>query len=297
MEKRKIITALACGILVTGSITVTGWGADSVLAGDTSSLIASAEEMASPVKLELDGIEPVFGNSLRDGTYSIEVLSSSSMFRIAECELTVNNGSMNAVMKIESDSYLRLYMGTGAEAITDTDDSYIPYELDEDGNQLYTVPVEALDMEIECAAWSRRKEKWYDRTLVFRSSTLPKSALAEGMILTAEEIGLEDGTYLVDAVLEGGSGKTTVDSPVTMTVIDGSATAVVTIKSPHYDYVMVEGEKHERKNTEGNSTFEIPVQGFDWKMPIKANSIAMGTPREIDYTLYFDADTIEIKEN
>ena len=38
-----------------------------------------------------------------------------------------------------------------------------------------TVPVEALDQGIPCAAFSK-KEKWYDRTLLFRAGSLPEEA-------------------------------------------------------------------------------------------------------------------------
>ncbi len=35
------------------------------------------------------------------------------MFRITECELTVKDGSMSAVMTMGGTGYLKLYMGTG----------------------------------------------------------------------------------------------------------------------------------------------------------------------------------------
>lgn len=296
MKWNRTIAMTAVLMLLTGSMTGSCWGKETEEVSGNLDQVASAEEMAAAVDIADENMEPIYADSLNEGTYAIDVLSSSSMFRIADCQLTVKDGTMSAVIKIESDSYLKLYMGTGAEAVNAEEAEYIPFELDAEGNQLYTVPVEALDMGVDCAAWSRRREKWYDRTLIFSASALPKSALKDSMILTAEEIGLENGTYLVEAVLEGGSGKTAVESPVTMTVTDGSAMAVVTIKSPHYDYVLVDGEKYEKTNTEGNSTFEIPVGGFDWKMPVIANSTAMGRSHEIDYTLYFDADTIQIEE-
>ena len=33
---------------------------------------------------------------------------------------------------------------------------------------VFEIPVEALDKGIECAAYSKKKETWYDRTLVVR---------------------------------------------------------------------------------------------------------------------------------
>ena len=96
--------------------------------------------------------------------------------------------------------------------------------------------------------------------------------------------------------LEGGSGKASVESPAEMVVSDGEVTATIVFSSPHYDYVLVDGEKYTAVNTEGNSTFEIPVSAFDFKMPITADTTAMSTPHEIDYTLYFDSATMEKAE-
>ena len=67
-------------------------------------------------------------------------------------------------------------MGTSDEALADSEDSCIPFVLNENEEKTFTVPVEALDMEIDCAAWSIKKSAWYDRVLVFKSEMLPKEA-------------------------------------------------------------------------------------------------------------------------
>ncbi len=41
-----------------------------------------------------------------------------------------------------------------------------------------------------------------------------------------------------------------------------------------------------------HSTFEIPVAGFDWAMPVVADTTAMSEPHEIEYTLRFDSASI-----
>ena len=46
-------------------------------------------------------------------------------------------------------------------------------------------------------------------------------------------------------------------------------------------------------NTEGNSAFEIPVTVFDYKQKVIADTIAMSTPHEIEYTLTFDSESIK----
>ncbi len=39
--------------------------------------------------------------------------------------------------------------------------------------------ITALNEKINCAAWSLKKEKWYDRELVFCSDLLPQEAFLE----------------------------------------------------------------------------------------------------------------------
>ena len=86
------------------------------------------------------------------------------------------------------------------------------------------------------------------------------------------------------------------ESPAALTVADGAATATIIWSSNSYDYMIVNDEKLEPVTMEEHSTFEIPVTGFDWKMPVVADTIAMSTPHEIEYTLCFDSATIEKAE-
>ena len=260
---------------------------------DTAGQVATAADMATPVEVLDEDMEPIYGASIQDGVYDITVDSSSSMFNIVACTLTVEDGQMTAVMTMGGTGYLYVYMGTGEEAVSADEADYIPFVEDEDGAHTYTVPVEALDAGIDCAAYSKTKEMWYDRTLVFRADSLPTSAFADGVIATAESLGLADGSYTVDVMLSGGSGRAYVESPALLVVEDGAATATVVWSSDKYDYMKVDDVRYELVNTEGNSTFEIPVLGFDFNMPVLADTIAMSTPHEIEYTLYFDSASIE----
>ena len=52
-------------------------------------------------------------------------------------------------------------------------------------------------------------------------------------------------------------------------------------------------EKYEPVNTDGNSAFEIQVTVFDSKQKVIADTIAMSTPHEIEYTLTFDSESIK----
>ena len=57
-----------------------------------------------------------------------------------------------------------------------------------DGAYSYTVPVAALDSDTDCAAYSIRKQQWYDRTLVFDSELLPESAYKKSSFPTGAVI-------------------------------------------------------------------------------------------------------------
>ncbi len=243
-----------------------------------------------------DGMEPVSADVLKDGVYEVRVDSSSGMFRITECELTVQDGAMSAVMTMSGTGYLKLYMGTGAEAEQASEADFIPFVENADGEHTFRVPVEALDKEINCSAFSRKKETWYDRVLVFCSGSLPAEAFADGEAATAKSLKLEDGSYTVAVRLEGGSGRASVETPAALRIEDGKAFAVITWGSSNYDYMKVDGEKLDLINTGGNSSFEIPVRVFDRKMPVIADTIAMSEPHEVEYTLVFDSTTIKKAE-
>lgn len=233
---------------------------------------------------------PIPGSDILDGSYEITVDSSSSMFNIVKCTLNVTNGEMTAVMTMSGKGYLYLFMGKGDDAV---ESGYIPFVEDEDGAHTFTVPVEALDAPIDCAAFSKKKEQWYDRTLVFRSDNIPVECFADGVLTTASSMGLSDGEYTVDVTLSGGSGRAAVQSPAKLTVSGGSAEAEIVWSSSNYDYMRIGEEKYLPVNTEGNSTFVIPVSCFDRALTVYADTIAMSEPHEIEYTLLFSADSVK----
>ena len=108
---------------------------------------------------------------LTDGIYEAEVESSASMFRVVHCELVVEDGKMTAVMAMSGEGYGYVYPGTAAEAEAADESEYIPFERDSEGRKTFAFPIEKLDTEYECAAYSIKKDTWYDRTLVFRLSS------------------------------------------------------------------------------------------------------------------------------
>lgn len=275
----------------------------------------------TPVICHAEGeITPVYGTDVKDGTYQIEVESSSSMFRIVDAQLEVADGNMTAVLTLSGTGYLKLFMGTGEEALEAGEEAFIPFVEDEEGAYTYTVPVEALNQKIDCAAYSKRKEQWYDRELVFLASSLPEDAVLIDLPAEAEEteteetagteaaktedpelspvkMQAEDGDYTMEVTLTGGSGKSTVQSPAQIRVSDGTAVATIEWSSPNYDYMIVNGQKYLPVNTEGNSVFEIPVLALDQEMDVIGDTVAMSKPHEVEYTLTFHSDTLKSQQD
>lgn len=214
-----------------------------------------------------------------DGKYFIDVTSSSSMFRVVSAVLTVEDGSMTAAMTLSGQGYEKLFLGTGEEAETAEDADFYYFTEDADGAYTYTIPVEALNQEFDCAAWSIRKARWYDRVLVMEADTLRP--------------WMADGEYPVAVTLTGGTGKSTVVSPATLQIEKGEMTAQIEWSSPYYDYMIVDFIKYYPINAEGNSVFEIPVRALDKELKVTADTVAMSTPHEIEYTLTFHSEGLQ----
>ena len=138
---------------------------------------ASEDEEADASEEGSDTPEAVV---LSDGTYHVNVESSSSMFKVTDCVLTVKNGEMSAVITLSGTGYDKLYMGTAEDAVDANEEEFIYYQMNLEGDYTYTIPVEGLDREIAVAAHSSKKDTWYDRTLIFQSEGMTKHELTPG---------------------------------------------------------------------------------------------------------------------
>lgn len=242
---------------------------------------------------------------LPDGTYDAEFSTDSSMFHVSEaCDgkgvLTVENGQMTIHVSLASRKILNLYPGSAEEAQKDGAQLLEP-TVDEvtysDGltDEVYgfDIPVPALDEEFDVALIGT-KGKWYDHKVCVSN---PIAATEEQNAEAASEGSgipeLANGNYSVEMTFEGGSGRASIASPVTITVENQKVTASVEWSSPNYDYMLVDGEKFLPVNTEGNSVFEIPVAVFDEPVTVIGDTVAMSKPHEIEYTLTFHSDTIK----
>ena len=267
-----------------------GCGASST-ASSAASSAASSEAASSAASSEAASAAETA--ALPDGVYTAEFETDSSMFHANEaCDgkgtLTVENGQMTFHVSLVSKNIVNLYLGKAADAEANKADWLLPTTdtvnySDGTSDEVYgfDIPVSALDTDFDLAILGK-KGKWYDHTVSVRDAV--EKAAAE---MPA------DGTYTCEVTLEGGSGRATVDSPAALTVADGKMTATIVWSSPNYDYMIVDGEKYLPTNTEGNSTFEIPVAALDTALEVTADTVAMSQPHEIEYTLTFDSASLK----
>ena len=122
------------------------------------------------------GMTPIMAEAINPGTYDIEVKSNSPFFKIMKCKIIAEGGSLQVQMTTSSQSYKYIYLGTAAQAERAQDSDFLRYE--EDGDySVYTFSIPALNQEVNCAAFSKKKKMWYDRKLVFLAASLPEEAL------------------------------------------------------------------------------------------------------------------------
>ena len=263
-----------------------GCGASSTASSAASG--AASSEAASSV-----ASSAVETAALPDGVYTADFDTDSSMFHANEAcngkgTLTVENGQMTFHVSLASTHIVNLYLGKASDAADHEADWLQPTTdtvtySDGTSEEVYgfDIPVSAVDADFDLAILGT-KGKWYDHVVSVRNAVQQAGTAAPA-----------DGTYTCDVTLEGGSGRATVESPAALTVADGKMTATIVWSSPNYDYMIVDGEKYLPTNTEGNSTFEIPVAALDTALNVTADTVAMSTPHEIEYTLTFDSASLK----
>lgn len=138
--------------------------------------------------------------------------------------------------------------------------------------------------------------KWMKKCGIFLLAALLLSAAAPFPAQAAET--LSDGEYAVEVSMTGGSGKASIETPTLLTAEDGRYYARIAWSSPNYDYMLVQGEKYLNESGEGeNSVFVIPVAAMDEDMTVIADTLAMGTPHEVEYVLHFYSDSVGTKSS
>ena len=280
MHCKQFFSLSVASLLLAAALT--GCGA----ASSTASSAAGSEAASSVAS---SAASETAAAALPDGVYTADFDTDSGMFHANEaCDgkgtLTVENGTMTFHVSLASKKIVNLYVGMAADADANKADWLLPTTdtvTYSDGTSEevygYDIPVATVDEDFQLALLGT-KGKWYDHTVSIRNAEPKAEATAETPA---------DGEYNVNVVLEGGSGRATVDSPAALTVADGKMTATIVWSSPNYDYMIVDGEKYLPTNTEGNSTFVIPVAALGTPLSVTADTVAMSTPHEIEYTLTF----------
>lgn len=254
------------------------------------------ENQENPLNKKLDtrGLLPLLAKDIEEGSYEIETASSSSMFKIEKTVLYVKDNAMTADITLSGKGYSNVTMLSAADSEGLTSLEGTTAAVGKDGKYVFTLPVQSLNTELVCSAFSKKKQKWYERRVVFYSEKIP----AENIFVTPyvmQKCGLKDGSYTISVKLAGGSGKASVKSPASMRVKDGIPLARIEWSSPNYDYMILNGKKILPLANEQNSVFELPVLVFDKAMSVFADTTAMSTPHEILYQLEFSLETAQRK--
>ena len=269
-----VLLLAGCGTPATPTVTTAPTVAEET-AAVTSATPKQETEPAAAAKV------------LPDGEYTVDFETDSGMFRANEAcngkgTLTVKDGVQTLHISLQSKKIVNLYVGT-AEAAQQSGAVWLEPTMDtvtySDGLSEevfgFDVPVASVGQEFDLAIIGT-KGVWYDHRVSLRNP-IP-----------------QEGTYTCEVALSGGSGRASVASPADL-VSDGEAlTATVQWSSPNYEYMIVDGVQYDPIQTEGNSTFEIPVT-LDTELAVSASTVAMSQPHLVDYKLYFDSATLTAK--
>ena len=256
------------------------------------------------------GAEQAPDPGIADGTYVAVFTTDSPMFHVNDANqdrgiLTVKDGKMTIHVSLQSKRIVNLFPGTaedaqkdGAELLEPTTDKVTYSDGYEDEVYGFDVPVPALGEEFDVALLGT-KGKWYDHKVTVSDPVEGDDIgavigeAADKDPVAAKDLGLAEGEHTSDVRLDGGTGKASVESPAVIRMDGDACTAVIRWSSPYYDYMIVDGQRYEPVNTEGDSVFEIPVAYFDKPLKVIADTTAMSEPHEIEYTLTFDSSSVK----
>ena len=277
-------------------------------------IICAVLAAAMLVMAGCNGTEQTADPGIADGTYVATFKTDNSMFHVCEANqdrgiLTVADGKMTIHVSLQSKKIVNLYPGLsedakkeGAELLEPTTDKVVYSDGYEDEVYGFDIPVPALDEEFDVALIGTHGN-WYDHKVVVSdpvegddiqaviSGDASSGDTASGDSSAASDIA--DGEHTIEVALEGGTGKASIESPAVIRKSGDEIVAVITWSSPYYDYMIVDGQRYEPVNTEGNSVFEIPVPTLDSPLEVIADTTAMSEPHEIEYTITFDPASIK----
>ena len=264
-----------------------------VLAAALTACTAAPAASQSTAASSAASVQAQSAPALADGVYQASFSTDSSMFHANEaCDgkgvLTVQNGQMSIYVTLAGKGIVNLFPGIaedaqkpGAEWLQPTLETVHYSDGTTDEANAFLIPVPYLDEEFDVALVGK-KGTWYDHKV----SVSDPQPLADD---TAESDVPADGSYTVEAVLQGGSGKASVQSPARLTVENGAMTATVIWSSKNYDLMIVNGQEYTPTYENELSCFTIPVSALGTPLPVQAETTAMSQPHMIDYTLTFSS--------
>ncbi len=178
MDRNRLLAVLAAAALLIISCVSTVTAAPIVIKDKDRGIGTEPVERDRSLQdgTLLYSMTPVYPEDFDEGTYEVDALSSSQFFKITQAQLTNSDGRLRAVMRISSTSYAYVYPGTAAEAEAAGQGKWIPAD-ESSGYGEFTLDVEALNKEMPCAAYSKKKAKWYDRDIAFLAESLPQENL------------------------------------------------------------------------------------------------------------------------
>lgn len=107
--------------------------------------VASKSDMTTVETVGVEGMTPIAPKDVENGTYEVEMESSSSMFKIEKAVLEVTDDAMNVTMTLSGTAYPYLFAGTAKEAAALNDETKYIAPTEADGKYSFTVPVANLD--------------------------------------------------------------------------------------------------------------------------------------------------------
>lgn len=265
-----------------------------------ANLLSAGEVQSKEVAAGHKTVELIDGAS-----YKVTAETGADMFKVVDCILvSTKDKGMEAIITLSRQGYDYLYMGRAEEAAKADKNNWIPFN-EVNGKYTYTIPVKALNTGIEVASHSKKYNKWYDRTITFKS---------EGMQFQ----GLKEGTYeyVKDAINQVYT-VTTDPGMFSVTEATLSKTAEgmkvkVTLKGTGYDALYL-GSKEDAKKDDGKNwiipcetkgegenqqyVFEIPVSALNTSIPIATHGTKSKKWFNHTITFNFNTNTVDAGED
>ena len=174
-KKMTVVFAVFLTLTLTISQAVSAF-AETEGNGSLSQVLSNASAASQASNQQAD-------SAFADGTYTIPAETDQRMFYIVSddsngrtASLTVKDGQMTAAFSLTGSGYDKAYMGK-VEDVTDADASQISGYTVQNGYYTYTVPVSALDQQLEIAMHAVKSGKWFQHTIIFYSSKEAKERI------------------------------------------------------------------------------------------------------------------------